>query len=136
MLYLKILLNQYSLWMYIFKYTKLKNKHPLTEGINNKIRCMSVMCVKFSYNKNLLLQNIGVSGSGISCCRDGQVLPNQLRHPDCFAIDLPRNDHIFSPFGERCMEFVRSLPAPRPECNFGPREQVSLTVLVIIIIIT
>ncbi|XP_075222518.1 salivary peroxidase/catechol oxidase-like [Lycorma delicatula] len=67
----------------------------------------------------------GQSGSGISCCRDGKILPDDLRHPDCFTIDLPRNDHIFSPFGERCMEFVRSLPAPRPECNFGPREQMN-----------
>lgn len=69
----------------------------------------------------------GQSGSGISCCRDGLVIADNLRHPDCFHIELPRTDRVFSPFGERCMEFVRSLPAPRPECNFGPREQVRFT---------
>jgi peroxidase len=67
---------------------------------------------------------IGQSGSGLSCCRDGDIIKPELRHPDCFPISLSQNDHIFGPFGERCMEFVRSLPAPRPECNFGPREQV------------
>ncbi|XP_054263241.1 peroxidase-like [Macrosteles quadrilineatus] len=69
--------------------------------------------------------NFGQSGAGISCCREGVPLEPSLRHPDCFHIDLPRTDKIFSPFGERCMEFVRSLPAPRPECNFGPREQMN-----------
>ncbi|KAG8286535.1 hypothetical protein J6590_057621 [Homalodisca vitripennis] len=69
--------------------------------------------------------NFGQSGSGISCCREGVPLEPNLRHPDCFHIDIPRTDKIFSPFGERCMEFVRSLPAPRPECNFGPREQMN-----------
>ena len=69
---------------------------------------------------------IGQSGSGLSCCRDGDVIKPDLRHPDCFPISLPRNDHMFGSFGEQCMEFVRSLPAPRPECNFGPREQVGM----------
>lgn len=68
----------------------------------------------------------GQMGSGISCCRNGREIESSLRHPDCFQIEIPRNDHMFAPFGERCMEFVRSLPAPRPECNFGPREQVQI----------
>nr|CAD7570072.1 unnamed protein product [Timema californicum] len=66
----------------------------------------------------------GQSGSGLSCCRNGDVVSQELRHPDCFPIILPKDDHIFAKLGEHCMEFVRSLPAPRPECNFGPREQV------------
>ncbi|XP_050420368.1 peroxidase-like [Adelges cooleyi] len=67
----------------------------------------------------------GQMGSGISCCRNGREIDSSLRHPDCFPIEIPRNDQMFSPFGEMCMEFVRSLPAPRPECNFGPREQMN-----------
>ncbi|XP_065211575.1 peroxidase-like [Planococcus citri] len=67
----------------------------------------------------------GQSGFGISCCRNGKPIEASLRHPDCFAIEMPSNDHMFSKFGEQCMEFVRSLPAPRPECNFGPREQMN-----------
>lgn len=67
----------------------------------------------------------GQGGSGISCCRDGKILEAENLHPDCFPINLPRNDHIFGRFGDSCMEFVRSLPAPRPECNFGPREQLN-----------
>lgn len=62
---------------------------------------------------------------GISCCQDGQVSDPRVSHPDCFAIPIPRDDRFLAPFGERCMEFVRSLPAPRPECNFGPREQMN-----------
>ncbi|PSN41980.1 hypothetical protein C0J52_10520 [Blattella germanica] len=67
----------------------------------------------------------GQSGTGLSCCREGNVIEPRLRHPDCFPIPLPQNDHIFARFNEHCMEFVRSLPAPRPECNFGPREQMN-----------
>lgn len=82
----------------------------------------SVTPFEFYFNlKNIL----GQGGSGITCCRDGNIIPPNNRHPDCFPIALSRNDHIFAPFGERCMEFVRSLPAPRPECNFGPREQMN-----------
>ncbi|XP_073997956.1 peroxidase-like isoform X2 [Rhodnius prolixus] len=67
----------------------------------------------------------GEGGAGISCCQDGQMIPERFRHPDCFPILLPRRDPVFSTFGDRCMEFARSLPAPRPECNFGPREQMN-----------
>uniref|UniRef100_A0A8D8VUF2 Chorion peroxidase n=1 Tax=Cacopsylla melanoneura TaxID=428564 RepID=A0A8D8VUF2_9HEMI len=67
----------------------------------------------------------GQGGQGISCCRNGKILEPENLHPDCFPINLPRNDHIFGRFGDSCMEFVRSLPAPRPECNFGPREQLN-----------
>ncbi|CAH0385310.1 unnamed protein product [Bemisia tabaci] len=67
----------------------------------------------------------GQGGSGIACCRGGKVIDKRLRHPDCFPIGIPRNDPVFAQFGETCMEFVRSLPAARPECNFGPREQMN-----------
>ena len=67
----------------------------------------------------------GRGGVGISCCQDGNIADPRVSHPDCFPIPVPRDDRQLAPFGERCMEFVRSLPAPRPECNFGPREQVS-----------
>ncbi|XP_046396222.1 peroxidase-like isoform X2 [Ischnura elegans] len=68
----------------------------------------------------------GNSG-GISCCRNGMAIPfsSNLRHPDCYPIPIPGDDGFFKQFREKCMEFVRSLPAPRPQCNFGPREQMN-----------
>ncbi|XP_066945856.1 peroxidase-like [Macrobrachium rosenbergii] len=63
--------------------------------------------------------------SDITCCKRGQRRePNEL-HPDCLPIEIPEADDFYGQFGQRCMEFVRSMPAPRPDCNFGPREQMN-----------
>ncbi|KAG8229093.1 hypothetical protein J437_LFUL009562 [Ladona fulva] len=69
----------------------------------------------------------GSNQAGISCCRDRKVIPttSNLRHPDCYPISIPLGDPFFGRFREECMEFVRSLAAPRPQCNFGPREQMN-----------
>ena len=60
----------------------------------------------------------------MACCRNGKIIEESLRHPDCFPIPIDRNDAFYGQFGQECMEFVRSLPAVRPRCTFGPREQV------------
>ena len=65
-------------------------------------------------------------GSDITCCEEGGRRPiaKEIRHPDCFEVEIPRNDPFYSRIRQTCMEFVRSMPAERPECNLGPREQV------------
>ncbi|CAL4123854.1 unnamed protein product [Meganyctiphanes norvegica] len=67
-------------------------------------------------------------GSGrtdITCCFRGQLRPDNERHSACLPIDIPPNDSFYSQHEQRCMEFVRSFPAVRPACNFGPREQMN-----------
>lgn len=63
--------------------------------------------------------------SDIQCCSSGLRLSSHLLHPECFPIDIPRNDLFFGRLNEQCMEFVRSMPAERPDCSLGPREQVN-----------
>ena len=67
-------------------------------------------------------------GSDITCCEEDGRRPvsKDIRHPECFEVKIPRNDPFYSRLGQTCMEFVRSMPAERPECNLGPREQVSI----------
>lgn len=67
----------------------------------------------------------GNGNTGITCCNNGQLRPNSETHPDCLPIAIPPNDSFFSQHNQRCMEFVRSFPAVRPACNFGPREQIN-----------
>ena len=67
----------------------------------------------------------GEEESGILCCENGDFITEKNRHRECFPINLPDNDRLFSRFNQKCMEFVRSMPAPRSGCNFGPREQVN-----------
>lgn len=65
--------------------------------------------------------------SGIECCTTdgGAMLPDGLRHPQCFSIDIPADDPFYRPFNQRCMNFVRTTPGLRPDCNFGYAEQLN-----------
>ena len=74
------------------------------------------------------VNNLVESETEIICCQDGSKLPGELLHPECHPIDIPPNDHFYSRLGQRCMEFARSMPAERPDCNLGPREQVLMTI--------
>lgn len=69
----------------------------------------------------------GSNGGGIQCCTEQGLFFNdtEFRHPECFNIDIPEDDPFFSKFGQRCMSFIRSVPAPRSDCSFGHGEQVS-----------
>ena len=67
------------------------------------------------------------NSTGIQCCsQDGSATINRLvKHPECFPIEIPSNDPFFSRHGQRCMNFVRSMPAPQLSCTFGYGEQMN-----------
>ncbi|XP_068203812.1 peroxidase-like [Palaemon carinicauda] len=66
------------------------------------------------------------NNSGIQCCSDSnRFIDASFRHPSCFPIEIPLDDPFFSKFGRRCMNFVRSMLAPRGACNFGYAEQMN-----------
>ncbi|CAG0879688.1 unnamed protein product [Cyprideis torosa] len=67
---------------------------------------------------------IDESNTGIMCCMNGTMI-DPPPHPGCFPIPIPRDDPFFSRFNQRCMEFVRSMPGPRPDCGFGHAEQMN-----------
>ncbi|XP_043472374.1 chorion peroxidase-like [Leptopilina heterotoma] len=46
-------------------------------------------------------------------------------HPECLPIAVHSRDKYLSRFGVTCLEFLRNGPAPRENCEFGPREQFS-----------
>lgn len=61
------------------------------------------------------------------CCRqDGGFLAPRYIHPACMPISVPKNDPFYSKHRQLCMNYVRSLMAMRPDCHFGPAEQVSV----------
>ncbi|XP_046631114.1 peroxidase-like [Daphnia pulicaria] len=57
----------------------------------------------------------GENGSAITCC--GQ----RKQHPECFPIHVENNDPFYADKGVRCLDFVRSAPAP--QCKINGREQ-------------
>ncbi|XP_050717062.1 peroxidase-like isoform X2 [Eriocheir sinensis] len=72
-------------------------------------------------------QTRGFNHSVPLCCNDhdGTPLPEDFRHPDCLPIVIPSTDPFYSQWNHTCMEFVRSSPAPRPNCALGPRDQIN-----------
>ncbi|KAG8042227.1 hypothetical protein G9C98_000218 [Cotesia typhae] len=72
-------------------------------------------------------QSRGFNGTFPQCCRKQgtEFQPPELMHPDCLPITVNSQDNFYGKLGVRCLEFVRSGPAPRQDCGFGPREQLS-----------
>ncbi|XP_058805133.1 chorion peroxidase-like [Phymastichus coffea] len=75
-------------------------------------------------------QSRAFNGSVPQCCsRNGKGFQApRLTHPDCLPIAVHSEDsQLGGEKGLRCLEFVRSGPAPAPndDCAFGPREQLS-----------
>ncbi|XP_041978631.1 chorion peroxidase-like [Aricia agestis] len=70
-------------------------------------------------------QSRGFNGSVPRCCIDGgrDFVPKEFMHPECFPIPVPASDPFYGPRGVRCLDFVRSSPAPRDDCALGWREQ-------------
>ncbi|CAG0898178.1 unnamed protein product [Cyprideis torosa] len=69
---------------------------------------------------------VGGSNAMLQCCTPtGQYVPSSLRHPSCMPIPVPTNDPLYGPYGKVCMNFIRSTPAPRPDCDFGYVEQMN-----------
>lgn len=82
---------------------------------------------KFSLLYRIILAN----GSGISCCTpDGKHQPKELRHPHCFTLDILPDDAFYRSFKVECVNFVRSMVAPRSDCTFGYAEQLSQVILI------
>ena len=67
------------------------------------------------------------NSTGIQCCKEDGSGPisKLVLHPECFPIEIPENDPFFSKHGQRCMNFVRSMPAPQLSCTFGYGEQMN-----------
>ncbi|KAK4882891.1 hypothetical protein RN001_006210 [Aquatica leii] len=67
------------------------------------------------------------NGSAISCCtEDGnQEIPHEFRHYACMPILIPPKDPFFSKFKQGCMNFVRSVLAPRLDCTLGYAQQMN-----------
>ncbi|KAK4008306.1 hypothetical protein OUZ56_013450 [Daphnia magna] len=65
--------------------------------------------------------------TGIQCCTEGGkfLTKTELIHPQCLPIEIPIDDPFYAKFGQRCMNFVRSTPAPRSDCSLGPAEQMN-----------
>ena len=61
------------------------------------------------------------NSTGIQCCNEAGTGPvsRLVQHPECFPIEIPSNDPFFSRHGQRCMNFVRSMPGPQSGCTFG-----------------
>ncbi|KAL0130187.1 hypothetical protein PUN28_002048 [Cardiocondyla obscurior] len=72
-------------------------------------------------------QSRGFNGTIPQCCLPGGVgfQPPEFMHPECLPIAVNLRDNFYGPLGVRCLEFLRSGPAPKEDCEFGPREQLS-----------
>ncbi|XP_052132307.1 peroxidase-like, partial [Frankliniella occidentalis] len=66
------------------------------------------------------------TGTALTCCRpDATPLAPRHAHPLCQPVTIPQDDPFYGRVRARCMSYIRSLHAFRPDCGFGPAEQMN-----------
>ncbi|VEN48807.1 unnamed protein product [Callosobruchus maculatus] len=66
------------------------------------------------------------SDNTIRCCSsDGYNLSPRYIHPFCSPIEVPQSDEYYHKHNIGCINYVRSVPAVRPDCSFGYAEQLN-----------
>ncbi|XP_065567232.1 peroxidase-like [Artemia franciscana] len=66
------------------------------------------------------------NNSAIQCCSPyGDYVSKEYKHPHCFVVDILPGDPFYSQYGVKCLNFVRSMVAPRSDCAFGYAEQMN-----------
>jgi peroxidase len=58
------------------------------------------------------------TGKTPKCCEGSGPGPV---HPNCLPIEIPPDDGFYSKYGQRCMNFVRTISGLRYNCRLGPR---------------
>lgn len=83
--------------------------------------------IPHSFSLLLTAPQANIGGKPPRCCDGKGEIQTVCRHRDCFPIDLAADDPVFGSQGRRCLEFLRSLPAPQAggRCRLGPREQIN-----------
>lgn len=62
----------------------------------------------------------------IPCCpSSGTVFSDPPMHPQCNPIKIDEGDPFYKKYNQRCMQMVRSLAAPDPECIPRPMQQMN-----------
>ncbi|VVC41836.1 Hypothetical protein CINCED_3A019850 [Cinara cedri] len=66
------------------------------------------------------------TNKSVDCCNEhGMKQSPRHTHSSCAPIIISKEDRFFSPLRRTCMNYVRSMPAMRTDCTFGPREQLN-----------
>ena len=79
-----------------------------------------------TYNILYIIKSLGETKIPVRCCNDYERnLSPRDTYDLCMEIVIPNSDRFFDTHIRRCMNYVRSAPAMRPDCTFGPREQVT-----------
>lgn len=75
--------------------------------------------------KKILIVSAVNNANEIMCCDyEGYNLSPRYLHPVCLPVGMAENDPHYSRIFKTCMNYVRSNLAMRPDCSFGPAEQV------------
>ncbi|XP_022164640.1 peroxidase-like [Myzus persicae] len=114
---------------------ELPNSRELSTGlVNDENSPDSVKTIAMAYWTIFIghdLSHTAVSSmlktnKSVDCCNEnGMKQSPRYTHPSCAPIIIPKDDRFFSPLRRTCMNYVRSVPAMRTDCTFGPREQLN-----------
>jgi len=80
---------------------------------------------------NTYIKPKGTENRFVSCCDDDKSFQYTMNKNigSCKPIRIPDDDKFFNPKPNDCINYVRSRPAVRSDCTFGPMEQVTAILL-------